>query len=165
MRKVIYGLALCAGLSACQPGQPGYGEPNTIGLNNTTGGALIGAAAGGLVGSQFGAGQGKGVATALGVLAGGLVGSQIGASLDRADRDRLHQTTTTALETGAPGQPLPWRNPENGNHGTVTPAGYYQTAGGQYCREFQQTVVVGGQQQQAYGKACREPDGTWKMVQ
>jgi surface antigen len=165
MRKVIVGLALCAGLSACQPGQPGYGEPNTIGMNNTTGGALIGAAAGGLVGSQFGSGQGKGVATLLGVLAGGVAGSQIGASLDRADRDRLHRTTETALETGAPGQPLPWRNPENGNHGTVTPAGYYQTAGGQYCREFQQTVVVGGQQQQAYGKACREPDGTWKMVQ
>ncbi len=46
----------------------------------------------------------------------------------------------------------------------MTPGPVYQTAG-QYCREFQQTIVVGGQQQQGYGRACRQPDGSWKIVQ
>lgn len=35
---------------------------------------------------------------------------------------------------------------------------------GQPCREFQQTIVVAGQQQQGYGTACRQPDGSWRIV-
>ncbi len=165
MRKIISTLALCTALAACaQPGQPGYGEPGTFGMNKTTGGALIGAGTGGLIGSQFGHGEGKGVATVLGVIAGGLLGSQVGASLDRADQAALSQSTMHALETAPPNQALPWRNPNSGNYGTVTPGPVYQ-ASGQYCREFQQTIVVGGQQEQGYGRACRQPDGTWKIVQ
>jgi surface antigen len=147
------------------PVQPDYAPPGTIGLNKTTGGALIGAGAGGLIGSKFGHGEGKGVATVLGVLAGGLIGSQVGASLDRADQVALHQTTQTALETAQPGQTLPWRNPDTGNYGTVVPQGVYQTADGAYCREFQQNIVVGGHEQQGYGRACRQPDGSWKIVE
>lgn len=166
MRKLISTVALCAVLAACaQPGQQGYGEPGTVGMNKTTGGALVGAGVGGLVGSQFGHGEGKGVATVLGVIAGGILGSQVGASLDRADQMALHNTTVSALENAPPNQALPWRNPNSGNYGTVTPGPVQQVAGGQYCREFQQTIVVGGQQQQAYGRACRQPDGTWKIVQ
>jgi hypothetical protein len=32
------------------------------------------------------------------------------------------------------------------------------------CREFQQTITVGGQTQEAYGTACRQSDGSWKIV-
>ena len=32
----------------------------------------------------------------------------------------------------------------------------------QYCREYQQTVVIGGQMQQAVGTTCQQADGTWK---
>jgi surface antigen len=165
MRKLISTVALCAALAACaQPGQPGYGEAGTFGMNKTTGGALVGAGAGGLIGSQFGHGEGKGVATVLGVIAGGLLGSQVGASLDRADQQALHASTVNALENAPPNQALPWRNPNSGNYGTVTP-GPVQQVSGQYCREFQQTIVVGGQQQQGYGRACRQPDGSWRIVQ
>ena len=147
---------------AAAPVEP---EPGTIGLNKTTGGALVGAGAGGLIGSQFGHGKGKTVATLMGVLAGGLIGSQIGASLDRADQAALHQTTQNALETAPAGQPLPWRNPDSGNYGNVVPAAVYQTSDGRYCREFQQTIVVGGREEQGHGTACRQPDGSWKIVQ
>lgn len=34
----------------------------------------------------------------------------------------------------------------------------------QNCREFQQTISVGGQVQQAYGMACQQADGTWQLV-
>jgi surface antigen len=38
-------------------------------------------------------------------------------------------------------------------------------ANGTYCREFQQTITVGGQTQEGYGTACKQPDGAWKIVQ
>ncbi|HEX7968863.1 MAG TPA: RT0821/Lpp0805 family surface protein [Stellaceae bacterium] len=150
---------------APQPVPQDYAPPGTIGANKTTGGALVGAGVGGLIGSKLGHGKGKDVATVLGVIAGGLLGSQVGASLDRADQAQLHTTTVTALETAPPGQALPWSNPNTGNYGSVVPQGVYQTADGQYCREFQQTIVVGGQQEHGFGKACRQPDGSWKVVQ
>ncbi len=150
---------------APQPLPQDYAPPGTIGVNKTTGGALVGAGVGGLIGSKLGHGKGKDVATVLGVIAGGLIGSQVGASLDRADQAALHATTVNALESAPPGQALPWRNPDSGNYGTVVPQRVYQTADGRYCREFQQTIVVGGKQEQAFGKACRQPDGSWQVVE
>src|ERR1700732_3821303 len=101
MRKILAVAALSLGLAACQhPGPYGTGPgPGDIGMNKTTGGALVGAAAGGLLGNQFGSGSGKGAMTALGVIAGGLLGSQVGKSLDQADIAYANRTTQTALET------------------------------------------------------------------
>lgn len=162
MRHLPLAIALVAALGACT--QTGGTAPGQFGVNNTTGGTLLGAGLGGLLGNQFGGGAGKGLMTAAGVIAGGLIGHSIGSQLDRADQQAMSSTTQTALETGQPNQPLPWRNPQNGHSGTVIPGQYYETAQGQYCREFQQTVRIGGQTQQAYGKACRQPDGTWRIV-
>ena len=149
--------ALSLSLAGCvAPDNSGYGTKQTVG-------ALGGAAAGGLLGSQFGGGGGKLAMTGLGVLAGALVGSSIGSSLDRADRAALEQNTNTALNTPTLGQPIVWNNPQNGNQVVVTPTrdGY---AGNEYCREFQQTITVGGRPQTGYGQACRQPDGSWKMM-
>jgi surface antigen len=164
MRTMIAVVGLSFALAACtQPGAPA--APGEIGVNKTTGGALVGAGLGGLLGNQFGGGAGKGVMTLVGVLAGGFIGSQIGKSLDQNDLQYANRATQTSLESGQPGQPLPWNNPQSGAYGTVTPQRYYQASGGQYCREFQQTITVGGQTQDGYGTACRQPDGTWKIVQ
>jgi surface antigen len=163
MRKLITAVALVAALGACT--NTGSTQPGQFGVNNTTGGTLLGAGLGGLLGSQFGGGAGKGAMTAVGVIAGGLIGNQIGQSLDAADRQAMNRTTQTALETAPPNQPLPWQNQQSGHSGTVVPGQYYQTAAGQYCREFQQTVMIGGENQQAYGKACRQPDGSWRVVE
>jgi surface antigen len=32
------------------------------------------------------------------------------------------------------------------------------------CRDFEQTVVVDGQDETVRGTACREPDGTWRAL-
>jgi len=40
----------------------------------------------------------------------------------------------------------------------------YQTPQGQYCREYQGTLNIGGQPQPSYGTACLQPDGTWKLM-
>jgi len=41
---------------------------------------------------------------------------------------------------------------------------YYTAPNGQYCREYQRQIMVSGQPQQAYGHACREQDGSWRIV-
>jgi hypothetical protein len=34
----------------------------------------------------------------------------------------------------------------------------------EYCREYTKQVVIGGKEQQIYGKSCRKEDGTWEVV-
>src|SRR6185437_10089475 len=139
MRKVVTALTLCALLGACT--NTGSTQPGQFGVNNTTGGTLLGAGGGALLGNQFGRGGGRVGMTVLGALAGGLIGHSVGQSLDAADQQAMTRTTQTALETAQPNQALPWQGGQNGHYGTVVPGPYYQTAGGQYCREFQQTIT------------------------
>ncbi|NYZ16411.1 hypothetical protein HL658_28040 [Azospirillum sp. RWY-5-1] len=48
---------------------------------------------------------------------------------------------------------------------TAEPAGpVYQARNGQYCREYQSTIRVGGVARPGYGTACQQPDGTWRIV-
>jgi len=153
-------------LAGCQQGgPPGSGVMNGGGLNKQDVGTLGGAIGGGVIGSTMGRGAGKTAATIGGALLGGILGNSIGKSLDNADRAAYDSTSQRALETAQPGQSLPWRNPQSGNSGTITPSNYYQNAQGQYCREYTQTIVVGGQKQEGYGKACRQPDGSWKIIE
>jgi surface antigen len=126
-------------------------------------GTLAGAAAGGLLGAQFGRGTGQLAATGAGVLLGGLLGSEVGRSLDRADQLAMQQTTQSTLETGRTGVASQWQNPDTGNSGTVMPL-HTTEENGAVCREYQQTINVGGQTQEGYGTACRQPDGTWRIV-
>lgn len=127
-------------------------------------GTVLGGIGGAVAGSAFGSGSGRLVGVAAGTLLGALAGSEIGKSLDRADQAYINQTSSRALEQNPTNQPAQWRNPDSGNTGTVTPTRTYQTNTGQYCREFQQTVTVDGRSESAYGTACRQPDGTWKIV-
>jgi len=127
-------------------------------------GTLGGAALGAIAGSNVGKGKGNIAAIAVGTLLGAGVGHEIGASLDRADMAYYNSTQQKALETAQPGQTLPWQNPESGHSGSFTPSAPYQSDNGQYCREYSQTISVGGKNEQAYGTACRQPDGNWKVV-
>ncbi len=129
-----------------------------------TGGTVIGGASGAVIGSQFGHGSGRLFGVAVGTLAGALIGGEIGRSLDAADRAAMERSTQYALESAPVGQPTPWKNPDSGHYGSTTPKKTYRTAEGRYCREYQQTVVIGGREEEAYGTACRQPDGTWKIV-
>jgi surface antigen len=126
----------------------------------TTIGGLGGAVAGGLLGGAIG---GNTVSVLAGVATGALLGGLAGNMLDQRDRRIAAETAQRALETAPTGQAVPWRNPDTGNSGYVTPVRTYQAAGGSYCREYQQEIVVGGKTQQGFGTACRQPDGAWKI--
>lgn len=127
-------------------------------------GTVIGGASGALLGAQVGSGRGRLLGVAVGTLAGALIGQEIGKSLDAADRQAMEASAQRALEYNRTGEPETWRNPDSGHHGSTIPQRTYKTAQGRYCREYQQTVIIGGEEHQAYGTACRQPDGSWEIV-
>jgi surface antigen len=126
----------------------------------TAGGAL-GAAGGGLIAAAAGGGT-TGIIG--GVLLGGLLGGAVGTALDQRDKELAAQRAQLTFENARTGETGAWRNPDTGNSGTITPTHTYQSTSGGWCREYQQTVTVGGQTQEAFGTACRQPDGSWKII-
>ena len=132
-------------------------------MNKQSGGTLIGGVAGGLLGSQFGGGEGKLVATGVGALAGALIGGQVGKTMDEYDRQMMEKSSRQALEFSPSGNSVEWKNPDSGNSGAITPTKTFKESG-RYCREYVQEVMIGGEKQKAYGKACRQPDGNWKII-
>lgn len=127
-------------------------------------GTVLGAGLGGLLGSQFGSGDGRLVATGLGVLFGAVLGSEIGRSLDNADKAMMAQAQQNALEYNRMHQTTPWRNPDTGNSGSYTPRQTYPLADGRVCREFETTVTIRGRTERAVGNACRGEDGVWRIT-
>jgi surface antigen len=69
------------------------------------------------------------------------------------------------MEYNRTGERTEWYNPDAGQTVAMTPTKTYQADSGQYCREYQTTITVAGKQEQAYGTACRQPDGSWKLQQ
>ncbi len=156
VRNAALGIALLGmvGLGACS---------QNAGTKETLGG-LGGAALGGLAGAQVGSGSGQLAATAVGALLGFFIGSEVGKSLDKADQLYAERTAGQALESNPTGQSSGWTNPDSGNSGTITPTRTSYSDSGQPCREYQQTVTIDGKTERAYGRACRQPDGSWKIA-
>ncbi|RMF73847.1 MAG: glycine zipper 2TM domain-containing protein [Alphaproteobacteria bacterium] len=153
-RPLILAAVLLAG--ACTA--TGQGEKEAAGT-------IIGGALGGLLGAELGGhGDSKVIGAALGTFLGAAIGNEIGKSLDRADRLALERAQYEALERTPSGQRSEWVNPDTGHHGWVEPKPAYKNEEGQYCREFTQTIYVGGKEATGYGTACRQPDGSWKIV-
>lgn len=157
MKKIVLMAAVASmfALGACNT-TSNWGTKQTMGTG-------IGAVAGGLAGSQIGGGSGRLWATGAGVLLGALAGSEIGSSLDNADRMAAQQAAGRAHNARV-GETISWNNPNSGNYGSYTPVRDGQSSTGRYCREYQQTIVVGGKTQSGYGTACQQPDGSWEVV-
>lgn len=119
--------------------------------NRATVGALGGAA-----GAQFGKGDGRTAAT----IAGTLLGMYMGRALDEADR----YCTGQALEQAPDSRAVAWRNPDMQPEYQVTPTRTFEQQG-RYCRKYTTQASVGGRTQSTYGTACRQPDGSWQIVQ
>lgn len=150
-------------LAGCNPPPPGAGQ-DTGGISKQDIGTVLGGVGGAVIGSTMGGGNGRIATTAAGAILGGLAGSAIGHSLDKADAAYANRNAQSAFETSQSGQTSQWRNPDSGNSGSITPQAAYKDSSGGYCREFTQTIVVAGKKQQGYGTACRQDDGTWKIV-
>jgi surface antigen len=123
-------------------------------------GAAVGGVIGGVVGSQIGDGDGRKVATIAGALIGVLAGQAIGRSMDRADE----YCTGQALEYAPDQQTVTWNNPDALASYEVTPISTYESRDGRYCREYSSQATIAGRNQQTYGTACRQADGSWEVV-
>lgn len=133
--------------------------------NNTPGATATGAIAGGLIGNQLFHGRNAFAGVIAGALIGGVIGNRIGNYMDEQDRANMQsaivntpvnqEATWTSNKAGPDGKPVTY---------TVRPVkNYYTAQHHRYCREYQTTVDVGGEAQKAFGKACRMPDGSWKI--
>lgn len=134
------------------------------GISRKTGGKAIGGVTGALIGSQFSSGSGQIVAVAIGSLAGSMLGEHIAERLDQRDAELLKNSSKQALEYAPSGRTTEWKNPDTGNSGTITPVKTYKEHQ-HYCREYIQEIFINGKKQKAYGRACRQPDGEWQIVQ
>lgn len=124
-------------------------------------GVVTGGALGGVLGSQVGRGSGRVAATIGGTILGAFIGGSVGKSMDDVDQLKMQR----ALETNRTGQSTRWRNPDSGNTYVVTPTKTAVPSGAsQPCREYTTTAYIGGKKEEIYGKACRQRDGSWKIV-
>ncbi len=163
LQKLIALIITATLLVSCQQGPNGGGGNNIFTKENI--GAVTGAVGGAWVGSNVGKGKGQIVGIAAGTLLGGYLGKSVGASLDRGDMAYYNKSSQSTLETAKVGETSTWSNPDTGNRGTITPTKTYRSDGGSYCREYQQTISVGGKTEKAFGTACRQPDGSWQVQQ
>lgn len=137
----------------------GYGDYGyrRSACNSDKVGAVIGAVLGGVIGADQGRGAGPVIGGALiGAVLGGVLGSAIDASNQACVGD--------VLEYVPANQPVYWDDPQTGYGYEVTPMRTYEPNPGLYCREYQTVVTIGGRAEQAYGTACRQPDGAWQTV-
>jgi surface antigen len=133
-----------------------------------SGGRLIGAATGALIGSQFGKGSGKLVGVAIGTLAGSYLGGSIGQRMDAQDRQLAQGAMMDCLERAPDRQSIAWQNPNNRHCGNVQvlntqdyPEDYM------VCRDYVHTVTIDGRQERVHGRACRDVRDTramWKVT-
>jgi surface antigen len=150
MTAVLSGLLT---LGACAEGQ-----------SNEAFGTLLGAGLGALIGANIGHGDAGVPLAIVGGALGASIGGSVGARLDEADRMKLELARAHALQYSPSGEATKWYNPDSGNRGAIVPGQAYQDPKGAYCREFTQTVIIAGQEEEAYGRACRQPDGSWLIV-
>lgn len=151
---VMAALISSVALTACSEG-PGFtGEDLGTGL---------GAIGGAVVGSQIGGGSARTVFSVVGALAGAWAGNKVAKGMTAED-NKYYETAASRAATAPVGQQITWNNPSSGNQGTIVPVREGRDNTGSACREYQQTVTVGGKTERAYGTACKQADGSWKII-
>ena len=134
------------------------------GPNNKQGtGTVLGAVAGGAAGAAIGGSKNRIGGLAIGAVVGGIVGNEIGRQMDERDRQIAAAAEYQALEYGQAGVATPWNNPSTQHRGQIVPGRPY-SQGAQHCRPYTHTIYIGGQPQTVRGTACRQQDGTWRII-
>jgi surface antigen len=85
-------------------------------------------------------------------------------SLDDVDQAFMADHFNYAMENTLTGQSSIWTNPSSGYQVQVAPIRTFQQADSTYCRDFTQSITVKDQPATTRGTACRQSDGSWKIV-
>lgn len=122
-------------------------------------GAVLGGAAGGIIGAQVGKGDTRTIAIIAGAAIGAVLGVRIGRDIDAADQGCFGH----ALELAGERRTVAWTNAGTGVAYRLTPTANLQR-GNQPCREFVTEMSSGKKKDRAKGVACRTGDGVWEVV-
>lgn len=127
-------------------------------------GVIVGGLIGGLIGNALGSGGGRTGATIAGVVVGGAIGGALTSNMDCEDRSYAYKSYYDGFNSDRPNSDYEWRNDHNGHYGRFHVESYYADPDGFRCANYRQTVTIEGQTRETRGRACRQPDGTWAIV-
>ncbi|WP_173931150.1 RT0821/Lpp0805 family surface protein [Chelativorans sp. Marseille-P2723] len=99
-----------------------------------------------------------------GIVGGGLIEGDIRTDVPRRTLRAAIEAEYRALEATPAGQQVAWVDERNGNRGNVTAAQPYQV-GSQDCRSYSHSFEVNGTSQTVRGTACRNPNGSWTLLE
>jgi len=80
--------------------------------------------------------------------------------LSTRNRARYYDAYRSAMAAPV-GETINWHDGRIQGNVTTMRDGW---AGERYCREFQQNIEIDGKVEEAYGVACRTPDGDWQII-
>jgi len=127
--------------------------------NNAATGTILGAIAGGLIGSA--ASHGDGGAVVGGVIVGGLAGNAISSGMNCNDR-RYAMVSYGEGFDGRIGNHYHWQNRGDGSYGSFTPVRQF-SRDGETCRDYREAGRSDGHSYNRSGTACRHDDGNWYL--
>lgn len=158
-------LAGCASPTAGIPGPGASGGNGDFGIpdgtcNKRAVGAVLGGAIGGVIGAQVGDGASRRIAILVGAAAGTLIGAHIGKTMDEADRACVGE----ALEKAGDNRTVAWASDDGSTAYRVTPLASRPNTD-PACRmfELESTTTAGSTTSKA--QACRDPGGTWRVIE
>ena len=78
-------------------------------------------------------------------------------------QQREHELAMREALQAPVGETIRWEDKDAS--GSVTMIREGASSEGRYCREYTHNVQIGGESQQAYGTACRNPDDSWEIME
>lgn len=86
-------------------------------------------------------------------------------SSPQAELDLAYARAAVAevLSRGGKDTSVPWRNPQSGARGNVTPLATSYSEAGMACRDFLASYIHGELQDWLEGAACRTTSGAWQV--
>jgi len=78
------------------------------------------------------------------------------------EAQRKHEAAQISATSAPIGEKITWDSAESSGYVVTTKEG--KSSEGLTCREFQQEITVGGNTEQAFGTACLQADGAWKII-
>ncbi len=127
-------------------------------------GALVGALAGGLLGNAVAGRGSKTEGAIVGVIAGGAIGMALTSKVECEDRSYMYKTYSDGFNAGRPGAKYNWENPRTRNRGEMEVIDYYEDEDNFRCAVYSNNVIINGRREEARGRACQQPDGSWAII-
>lgn len=159
--KAAVAAALSLGLAAAPLAGCQNVERETGVSTEAQGGALGGAAVGGVVSALAGANPAW---IAASTILGGIAGGALGEFMTRDNAERHAQNNVQALDNLGPGQSSSWSDPQSNSSGSTTVNSVY-TANGRTCKTFTEVVRTPERNVSRDGTACQTADGDWQVQQ